>query len=82
MTSQLSKKFDDWLHAFFLERFGTIVSKNDAQSRKEVSHRHRGLERLRKKKKSLTKAFKTLVKAGLADSPLGNLAKNEWKKTR
>lgn len=80
-TSQLSKKFDDWLHAFFLERFGTIVPKNDAQSRKEVSHRHRGLERLRKKKKSLTKAFKTLVKAGLADSPLGNLAKNEWKKT-
>ena len=78
-SSQLSKKFDDWLHAFFTERFGTISMKKAAQPQKK-EFCHRGLERLRQKKRLLTKAFRCLKKAGLADSPLGKLAIVEWKK--
>ncbi len=78
-TSKLSKKFDDWLHDFFLKRFGSI-SKQNSTPRSKKEFRHRGLERLRQKKRLLTKAFKALKKADLADSPLGKLAVVEWKK--
>ena len=78
-TSELSKKFDDWLHAFFLQRCGTVPETNRTVPRKK-EFRHRGLERLRQKKRLLTKAFKVLVKAGYEDSQLGRIAKDEWKK--
>ena len=79
-TSDLSKKFDNWLHAYFLEKFGSIPIKVTSRPKKKKV-RHRGLERLRRKKNLLSKDFKILVKAGLADSPIGALAKAEWKKT-
>ena len=78
-TSKLSKKFDNWLHAFFLERFGTVPETSKTAPHKK-EFRHRGLERLRQKKRQLTKEFKVLVKAGLKDSNLGLMAKDEWKK--
>ena len=40
-SSDLSQKFDHWLHAFFLERFGPlpISEKNKTQSRKPCTNK-------------------------------------------
>ena len=66
-TSDLSQKFDKWLHAFFVERFGTLpVTENKTHSRK--TRTNKGLQHLQKRKKECKAARKAILKAGLADS--------------
>jgi len=64
-SSELSQKFDTWLHQFFVDRFGT---KQKIEHFKRNPRKNRELENLRKKKNSCKKAFKALQKAGLSNS--------------
>ena len=46
-TSNLSQKFDKWLHAFFVERFGTVpVTKNKSQTQSRKTRTNQGLQHL------------------------------------
>ena len=79
-VSQLSEKFLRWIHAFFTERFGVkdITLKKKATRKPRV---HRGLARLRRQKRELTKAKKALLKAGLAqDSRAMIVLSRTWRK--
>jgi len=77
-SSDLSQKFDHWLHAFFLERFGPlpVSEKNKTQSRKPRTNK--ALQHLRKRKKECKAARKAILKAGLANSPEAQMISKEW----
>lgn len=75
-TTEISKSFDTFLYDFFAKHFGTVESNRSPVPRK--AFRHRGLERLRKAKNSCKKAFKALLKAGLANSDAGKVLKLRW----
>ena len=77
-SSDLSQKFDHWLHAFFLERFGPlpISEKNKTQSRKPRTNK--ALQHLRKRKKECKAARNAILKAGLANSPEAQMISKEW----
>jgi hypothetical protein len=62
-STALSQKFDKWLYDFFVERFGVQADIENAP-KPHKSFQHRGLERLRKKKKECRAALRTLRAAG------------------
>ena len=66
-TSDLSAKIDNWLHAFFVIKFGLAPVRAPTNT-KRASFRHRGLERLRRQKRELRAAKRTLQKAGKTDT--------------
>ena len=78
--SQLSEKFLRWIHAFFTERFGV----KDTTVEKKATRKprvHKGLARLRRQKRELTKAKKALLKAGHAhDSRAMVVLSKTWRK--
>ena len=49
-TSELSQKFDSWLHTFFIERFGKKEAKEISQSKREPRP-NKALQHLRLRKK-------------------------------
>jgi hypothetical protein len=64
-SSELSQKLDIWLYHYFSDRFGVMDNVDHDTARSKGSgrqFRHRGLERLRRKKNELRKAYKTLCK--------------------
>ena len=87
--TELSKKFDEWLYSFFIERFGVVENPSDVanestpckESRNQKKFRHRGLERLRRRKNLLRKEYKKLLKLNLGNSTAGIILKNKWKET-
>ena len=87
-TSMMSKKFDKFLVGFFTERCG-LVSDGDAasgSSKKGVTgskkiFRHRGLERLRRSKNELRKAYRVLCKNNMQNSAAGRRTAKAWRET-
>ena len=78
-TSDLSQKFDKWLHACFVEQFGTVpVTKNKSQTQSRKTRTNKGLQHLRKRKKECKAARKAILKAGLADSLEEKMIAKEW----
>ena len=76
---KLIEDFDEWLHAFFMERCGPLIDEPSANPPvTPVSKRHRGLERLRQQKNKCKKAFKVIKKAGLCFSLAGQNLKKLW----
>ena len=81
LPDHLVEEFDDWLHAFFLQRCGLVDDEvASTPPPAESSKRHRGLERLRQQKNECQKAFKVLKKAGLYQSRAGRSVKKLWLK--
>jgi hypothetical protein len=81
-SSQLSQKLDIWLYHYFSERFGVIDNADRDTARSKGSgrqFRHRGLERLRRKKNELRKAYKTLCKNDQLHSSAAKLLYTQWK---
>jgi hypothetical protein len=73
----LSSKFDSWLYSFFEERFGLTPAKTSRITKKRF--RHRGLERLRRRKTELRRSYRTLLHNGQQDSPAAELIRKEYK---
>lgn len=76
-TSDLAKKFDLWLHHFFLEKFGEAPDKAKAPPTPPKLF-HRKLFALRKMKKECRAARKALVRAGLTESREYLLLTQRW----
>ena len=76
-TSELSQKFDSWLHNFFLERFGKKESKVITQSKRQ-QRPNKALNNLRRRKKQCKAARKALIKAGLKGSTEEEIITREW----
>ena len=79
-TSELSQKFDFWLHQFFIDKFG---EKKDSSAIKakgfsRQKRPNKALEHLRKRKKQCKAARKALLKAGLKDSPEELNIRKQW----
>ena len=74
-TSNLSKKFDAWLHQFFLERFGPKEVKERITRQKRPN---KAMVHLRKRKKQCKAARKALIKAGLKGTPEEEIITKEW----
>ena len=76
-TSELSVKFDNWLYTYFSDNFGTvspaIPSKNTRRKRP-----HKGLQRLRQRKKECKAARKALIHAGLEKTVEADLISKQW----
>jgi len=77
--SELSQKFDSWLHNYFLEKFG----KKELQEKKtngfaRQRRPNKALDHLRRRKKQCKAARKALLKAGLKDSPEEEIIRKEW----
>ena len=62
-VSQLSDQFSEWIHAFFIQRFGTSTKTAEMKNCKRKPRVHAGLERLRKQKRDLKNAKKILLKS-------------------
>ena len=82
-TSDLSKKLDSYLYNFFAEKCGvckpTECPDNPARSKGlRTRFRHRGLERLRRKKNELRKALRLLIKGGQGESCASAALKKQW----
>lgn len=73
----LSPKFDNWLHAFFLERFGTRKVK-PKRNHNRSARKNKMMVFLRERKKECRRVWRTLVKAGLQDSPEGKDVHSHW----
>ena len=76
--SELSQKFDSWLHNYFLEKFG----KKELQEKKtngfaRQRRPNKALDHLRRRKKQCKAARKALLKAGLKDSPEQEIIRKE-----
>ena len=66
-TSELSHKFDTWLHGYFLEQFGQ-KEMNSSKKHTRQKRPNKALEHLRLRKKQCKAARKALIKAGLKGS--------------
>ena len=78
-TTELSQKFDSWLHNFFLEKFGKKdFQKNKTNGFARQGRPNKALEHLRKRKRQCKAARKALLKAGLKDSPEEEIIRKEW----
>jgi len=75
-SSDLAKEFDDFLHSRFQETFGIkpVALPKPAFPQKP----HRGLERLRQRKKEMVRARKALHTAGLKGSEADNILHQKW----
>ena len=80
-VSTLSNRFLKWIHAFFKEKFGV---KDNTSGKKEARRKprvHQGLANLRKQKRNLNKAKKTLLKAGHAKNSKAMVSlSRSWRK--
>jgi len=76
-TSELSQKFDSWLHTFFIERFGKKEAKAISQSKREPRP-NKALQHLRLRKKQCKAARKALIKAGLKGTAEEEIISREW----
>jgi hypothetical protein len=86
-STELSKKFDAWLAEFFIERCGTVPdgdvdpsdsTQRDGSSGSKKIFRHRGLERLRRRKRELHLAYKVLCLNNLQYTEAGRSIKKCW----
>jgi len=69
-TSELATSFDDWLYAFFAEKFGLVeVAHPSSNKRKKRPQGNRQLAALRRRKKMLKKQRLQLLNRGLRNSP-------------
>jgi hypothetical protein len=76
-TSDLSQKFDAWLHGFFLQRFGAKEYKESKGSTRQ-QRPNKALAYLRQRKKQCKAARKALLKAGLKGSVEEEIICKEW----
>jgi len=76
-TSELSVKFDDWLYTYFDDNFGTVPPSNPTKNKRR-KRSHKGLERLRQRKKECKAARKALVRAGLEKTAEADLISKQW----
>jgi len=76
-TTELSEKFDSWLHSFFLQHFGKKDSKVFNMSKRQ-KRPNKALEHLRLRKKQCKAARKALLKSGLKGSPEEEYITKEW----
>ena len=77
-TSELSQRFDTWLHGFFLERFGPVDRKETIAKHSRQQRPNKELTHLRKRKKQCRAARKALIKAGLKGSVEEEMICKEW----
>lgn len=78
---KLSSKFDSWLHAFFVGKFGIVEPgeqppMNDSRPKRV----NRQLQWFRQRKKECRCARRALKQAGLLDSPEGQFCDKTWKR--
>lgn len=77
---KLSKKFDTWLHNFFVQRFGIKeVKEKSTHADDRPKRENRQLKWFRQRKKECRHAMRALKKAGLVDTPEGRLCSKTWK---
>ena len=76
-TSELSVKFDDWLYTYFDDNFGTVPQSNPTKNKRR-KRSHKGLERLRQRKKECKAARKALIRAGLKKTAEADLISKQW----
>ena len=68
------------MYDFLAQRSGVQDAKSDNRpAAKRKPRKHRGLEKLRKRKQEMKKAWKVMKKAGLANSPAGKLLTKRWR---
>ena len=75
--TELSQKFDSWLHNYFIDQFGTIPEKRK-QTAQRKPRMNKALQTLRQQKKECKAARKALLKAGLAGTAAEKLLTKEW----
>ena len=75
--TELSQKFDSWLHTYFIDQFGTIPEKRK-QTAQRKPRMNKALQTLRQQKKECKAARKALLKAGLAGTAAEKLLTKEW----
>jgi len=73
----LSVKFDDWLYTYFDDNFGTVPPSNPTKNKRR-KRSHKGLERLRQRKKECKAARKALIRAGLEKTAEADLISKQW----
>lgn len=78
-TTELSTKLDNWLYHFFEERCGLLPVRDFTDLPPPKPHRHRGLERLRSKKKECRAATRALTAAGLTDTDAFRVLTQRWR---
>ena len=76
-TSEISQRFDDWLHQFFLQSFGE-KKKSDVMKKRRCPRTNKQLEFLRRRKKECKAAHKALTKAGLTGTAEEQAISKEW----
>ena len=76
-TSEISQRFDDWLHQFFLQSFGE-KKKSDVMKKRRCPRANKQLEFLRRRKKECKAAHKALTKAGLTGTAEEQAISKEW----
>ena len=80
-SSVLSSGFLKWIHAFFSEKFGVKDSTSGKKEARRKPRVHKGLVNLRRQKRDLHKAKKTLLKAGhTASSSAVVILDKAWRK--
>jgi hypothetical protein len=75
--TELSQKFDSWLHNYFIDQFGTIPEKRK-QTAQRKPRMNKALQTLRQQKKECKAARKALLKEGLAGTAAEKLLTKEW----
>ena len=76
-STELCIKFQDWVYAFFVEKFGYVDDHKLPKSRKKRCHRV--LEYYRKRKNGCKAALRALKKPGLQDTKEESIVRKEWK---
>ena len=78
-VTELSEKFHDRLYAELTELFGTIDPSTESPSVRREPRPHKGLVKLRARKRKLKKQLRALKKAGLARSVGMTDLKRRWR---
>jgi len=76
-STDLCVKFQDWVYAFFVEKFGYVDDHKLPKSR--IRRCHSVLETYRKRKNECKAALRALKKAGLQDTKEERMIRKEWK---
>ena len=77
-SSDLSQKFDSWLHQYFLDRFGEKIQPAGSQKKRNARESVL-LASFRSKKKACKKAYKLLVREGRESTQEGVAISQEFK---
>ena len=75
--TELSQKFDSWIHSYFVAQFGTKPERSN-QTAQRKPRTNKALQSLRQQKKECKSARKALLKAGLAGTAAEKLLTKEW----